>query len=66
MPSAVRIIKHLRSPDDGSVDALLEHHRVLRIMSYAPELPGALALTERLARLGIVRAAGHSPPSIQR
>ena len=52
--------KHLRSPDDGSVDALLEHHRVLRIMSYAPELPGALALTERLARLGIVPAAGHS------
>ena len=52
--------KHLRTPDDGSVDALLEHHGVLRMMSYAPELPGALALTERLARLGIVPAAGHS------
>ncbi|MCB0144841.1 MAG: hypothetical protein KDE50_33475, partial [Caldilineaceae bacterium] len=29
-------------------------------MTYAPELPGALALTERLVELGIVAAAGHS------
>jgi N-acetylglucosamine-6-phosphate deacetylase len=50
----------LRSPDDGTADLFLEHHRIMRIMSYAPELPGALELTARLAKLGIVPAAGHS------
>ncbi len=52
--------RHLRQPDDGSADLLLEHHDVLAIMSYAPELPGALELTRRLAALGVVPAAGHS------
>ncbi len=52
--------KNIRTPDDGTVDVLLEHHDVIKIMSYAPELPGALELTARLARLGIVPAAGHS------
>ena len=52
--------KHLRTPDDGSADALLEHSDVIRIMSFAPELPGALELTKRLAQLGVVPAAGHS------
>ena len=50
----------LRTPDDGSVDRLLAHADVVRMMSYAPELPGGLDLTRRLARLGIVPAAGHS------
>jgi N-acetylglucosamine-6-phosphate deacetylase len=50
----------LRTPDDGTADLFLEHNRDMRIMSYAPELPGALALTERLVKLGIVAAAGHS------
>jgi N-acetylglucosamine-6-phosphate deacetylase len=52
--------KNIRTPDDGTPDILLEHHDVMRIMTYAPELPGALDLTARLARLGIVPAAGHS------
>jgi N-acetylglucosamine-6-phosphate deacetylase len=52
--------KNIRTPDDGTPDILLEHHDVMRIMTYAPELPGALELTARLARLGIVPAAGHS------
>jgi N-acetylglucosamine-6-phosphate deacetylase len=51
---------HIRNPDDGSVDLLLAHHPIMRIMSFAPELPGALELTERIAALGIVPAAGHS------
>ncbi|MCC9077502.1 N-acetylglucosamine-6-phosphate deacetylase [Litorilinea aerophila] len=51
---------HLRTPDDGSPEALLAHHDVIRIMSYAPELPGAVALTRRLVALEIVPAAGHS------
>lgn len=50
----------LRTPDDGSVDHLLAHADVVRMMSYAPELPGALTLTRRLDSLGIVPAAGHS------
>jgi len=52
--------ENIRPPDDGTLDVLLEHHDVLRIMTYAPELPGALKLTARLAKLGIVPAAGHS------
>lgn len=57
--------QHLRTPDDGSADVLLEHHRVLRVMSFAPELPGALDLTARLVKLGIVPAAGHSSATDQ-
>jgi N-acetylglucosamine-6-phosphate deacetylase len=51
---------HLRTPDDGSPAALLEHAGVLRVMTYAPELPGALELTAECAARGIVPAAGHS------
>jgi len=52
--------ENIRTPDDGTSDILLEHHDVLKIMTYAPELPGALELTAKLTRLGIVPAAGHS------
>lgn len=51
---------HIRDPDDGSVPALLEYADVIRLMSYAPELPGALELTDRLVAAGVVAAAGHS------
>ncbi len=51
---------NVRNPDDGTPAALLEHHDVIKIMSYAPELPGALELTTQLTKLGIVAAAGHS------
>ena len=51
---------HLRTPDDGTPELLLALHPVIRVMSFAPELPGALELTERIAALGIVPAAGHS------
>jgi N-acetylglucosamine-6-phosphate deacetylase len=54
---------NLRDPDDGSVDALLEHADVIELVSYAPELPGALELTRRLVALGITAAAGHSEAS---
>jgi N-acetylglucosamine-6-phosphate deacetylase len=52
--------KHIRMPDDGTADRLLEYHDIMRIMTLAPELPGALELTTRLAALGVVPAAGHS------
>ncbi len=51
---------HLRNPDDGSVDALLAYADAIRLVSFAPELPGAEDLTRRLVALGIVAAAGHS------
>ncbi len=51
---------NVRNPDDGTADQLLQEHDVIRMVSYAPELPGALELTKRLAALGIVPAAGHS------
>ena len=55
----------LRTPDDGSIDAVLEYADVLRIVSFAPELPGATSLTGRLRRAGIVAAAGHSEATDQ-
>jgi N-acetylglucosamine-6-phosphate deacetylase len=50
----------IRTPQDGSADALLAHPQWLKIVSFAPELPGAVAFTHRLVDLGIVAAAGHS------
>ena len=51
---------NIRQPDDGTPAQLLEYHDVIKIMTFAPELPGALALTAKLTALGIVPAAGHS------
>lgn len=51
---------NIRNPDDGTVEALLAHHDLITIMTFAPELPGALELTRRLKQLGIIAAAGHS------
>lgn len=50
----------LRSPDDGSAEELLDYADVLRVFMLAPELPGAIELTEKINRAGIVPAAGHS------
>jgi len=50
----------LRDPSDGSVSRLLELSDKIRMMSFAPELPGAVELTRRLCSLGIIAAAGHS------
>jgi len=54
---------HLRTPDDGTADDLLAFRDVIRIVSYAPELPGARELTRRLVDAGIVAAAGHAQAS---
>jgi len=51
---------YLRTPDDGSAAQLLDYADVIRIFTFAPEMPGALALTHTLRGHGIVAAAGHS------
>jgi N-acetylglucosamine-6-phosphate deacetylase len=51
---------NINTPDDGTPENLLRFADVIKVMTYAPELPGALELTARLAELGIVPAAGHS------
>ena len=51
---------NILNPDDGTPEQLLAHHDVIRILTFAPELPGARELTLRLNELGIVAAAGHS------
>ena len=54
----------LRTPadlDPAIVDAVLAG---LRIMTIAPELPGALALIARLAALGIAPSMGHSAATL--
>jgi N-acetylglucosamine-6-phosphate deacetylase len=51
---------NLRMPSDGQYEQLLAWHEIIRIFTYAPELPEAEKITRRLAQLGIVAAAGHS------
>jgi N-acetylglucosamine-6-phosphate deacetylase len=51
---------HIRNPDDGTPPRLLAYHDVIRIFTFAPELPGSHELTEQVVKLGLVAAAGHS------
>lgn len=57
--------QHLRQPDSASVARLLAYHDILKIVSFAPELPGALDLTVQLVERGIIAAAGHSAATDQ-
>jgi N-acetylglucosamine-6-phosphate deacetylase len=50
----------IRSSVDASHEILMGHHEVIRMMTLAPELPGALELIGKLTEHGIVVAAGHS------
>ncbi len=50
----------LRRPDDGTAAELLAFAGIIRIVTLAPELPGAVSLIEQLAECGIVPSAGHS------
>jgi N-acetylglucosamine-6-phosphate deacetylase len=51
--------EHLRAPDLDELDALLGAGPV-RLVTLAPELPGALAAIERLAGAGVVASVGHT------
>jgi N-acetylglucosamine-6-phosphate deacetylase len=51
--------EHLRPPDRGELDALLAAGPV-RLVSLAPELPGALPVIEAIAAAGAVPALAHT------
>ena len=55
----------LRTPADVGADAIAPLLVGLRVMTLAPELPGALALIERLAGLGIAVSLGHSQSTLE-
>jgi N-acetylglucosamine-6-phosphate deacetylase len=50
----------IRDPETHLVDQLLSFADVIKIMTVAPELPGALALIDRLRLHKIVVSGGHS------
>ena len=52
--------RHLLAPDDVSPDEIDPLVPGLRIVTVAPELPGALGLIEHLASTGVVVSLGHS------
>jgi N-acetylglucosamine-6-phosphate deacetylase len=53
----------IRDPDAGLLDQLLAFAEVIKIMTLAPELPGALALISRLRMNKIIVSGGHSDAS---
>jgi N-acetylglucosamine-6-phosphate deacetylase len=58
--------EYLRSPVAAEVDRLLgEAGDVIRTVTYAPELPGSVELTERLAQRGIVPVLGHTEATFE-
>lgn len=50
----------IRPPDDDSLGALLHFSDVIKRVTLAPELPGALEAINRLRAAGIAISAGHS------
>src|SRR5437870_3275735 len=53
----------IRDPDAESVDRLLEFADVIKRVTIAPELPGALGLIDRLRQRNIAVSGGHSDAS---
>ncbi|HEY9594177.1 MAG TPA: N-acetylglucosamine-6-phosphate deacetylase [Spirochaetia bacterium] len=54
-------LRYLRTPERADVERVLgEAGDVIRTVTYAPELPGAVWLTEQLSWRGIVPVMGHT------
>jgi N-acetylglucosamine-6-phosphate deacetylase len=53
-------LEFIREPETHLIDQLLSFADVIKIMTVAPELPGALALIDRLRLHKIVVSGGHS------
>jgi N-acetylglucosamine-6-phosphate deacetylase len=59
-------LRYLRAPEERDVERILgEVGDVIRTVTFAPELPGSVALTERLALAGIVPVLGHTEASFE-
>jgi N-acetylglucosamine-6-phosphate deacetylase len=59
-------LEHLRVPSDSDTERLLgEAGDVVKSVTFAPELPGSVALVERLARAGILASIGHTEASFE-
>ena len=56
-------VEFIRDPDAHLIDQLLAFADVIKIVTLAPELPGALALIDRLCMNHIVVSGGHSDAS---
>ena len=56
-------VEFMRDPSPDLLDQLLAFAGVIKIMTLAPELPGALALIDRLRMHHIVVSGGHSDAS---
>ena len=61
-PGAQRA-EFIRDPEPAAVDRLLAYADVIKIMTLAPELSGALALVDRLRMHKIIASGGHSDAS---
>lgn len=53
-------VEHLVPPGPELVERLLDHRRVLKKVTIAPELPGALAAIARFETAGIRTSVGHT------
>jgi N-acetylglucosamine-6-phosphate deacetylase len=61
-PGAQRA-EFILDPDAGSVQELLNYADVIKLVTLAPELPGALQLIDRLRAQNIIVSGGHSDAS---
>jgi N-acetylglucosamine-6-phosphate deacetylase len=57
-------LEHLAVPGLDGIAWLRPHLGVVRMLTLAPELPGALELVRRLSRSGMVLALGHSEADV--
>ncbi|HWB61458.1 MAG TPA: N-acetylglucosamine-6-phosphate deacetylase [Chthoniobacteraceae bacterium] len=52
--------RYIRNPDPAETERILAHADVIKRMTLAPELPGALELIDALQARGICASGGHS------